>query len=199
VFNGIEAMKTNSPRIKFPGHRGQATVELALCVSLLAMLAMAVIDLGVYISSATRLPEAARAGALLLTPSNNTNGVNVHPTQAMQEIIRAAANQSSMDLHTNAQITVSYIQRVGSVSRITKQYVKSANSPANVQGTAQWPSRLGNLNDDVSVKIPPATFANDSDWVVAVEVFYEPQFLTPMAKLLNWSSTKSMIYEIAIY
>jgi Flp pilus assembly protein TadG len=192
-------MKTNSPRIDSPWRRGQATVELALCVTVLAILVMSVIDLGIHISSATRLPEAARAGALLLTPSNNSNGVTVRPTEAMQEVIRAAANQSSMDLHTHAQITVSYVQRVSSVSRITQQYVKAPNSPANIQGTATWTSRLGELNADVSSKIPATTFVSDSDWAVAVEVFYEPQYITPMAKLLNWSSTKSTIYEIAIY
>jgi Flp pilus assembly protein TadG len=192
-------MKTNSAQIKFLRHRGQSTVELALCVTLLAMLAMAVIDLGIHISCATRLPEAARAGALLLTPSNNLSGVKVRPTKGIEEVIRAAANQSSMDLHAHAQIIVSYVQRVGEVSRITYQYVKAPNSPASVQGTALWPSRLGQVNDDVSAKIPPSSFANDEDWAVAVEVFYEPQYITPMAKLLNWTSTKSLIYEIAIF
>lgn len=179
--------------------RGQSTVELAISVTILAMLVMCLVDIGIHVSSATRLPEAIRAGALLLTSANNTLGVNVRPIKGFQEIIRCAANQASLDLHKDAQITVSYVQRVGSVCRITRQYTKAPGSSASIEGVAVHASRFGALNADVSTKIPPSTFVSDSDWVVVVEVFYEPRYITPMAKLLKWSTNKALVYEIAVF
>gem|GEM_PF-6858543 len=179
--------------------RGQSTVELSLCVVVLLILVMGLLDLGIHVASSNKIPPAARAGALLLTPSNNQDGVAVRPTTAMQEIIRAGASQSTMDLHKNAQITVSYVQKVSGVSKVTYQYVKAPNAAASVDSTAVWTSRLGALNADVSAKIPPAMLANDSDWVVVVEVFYQPQYLTPLPKLTGINTTDNFIYEIAIF
>jgi Flp pilus assembly protein TadG len=179
--------------------RGQALVELAAAVVVILVVVLALVDIGIHVSKSVRLAPAARAGALLLTPSNNNEGVGVRPTKAIQEIIRAAGAPASINMHRDAQITVSYVQLVGVNPTITKQYIKAPNGPADTQGTAVYTSKFGVENTNLSEKIPAATLINTSDWIVIVEVFYKASYFTPIPQLLKLTNADTVIYENAIF
>lgn len=177
---------------------GQATVELSICAVVLLMMVLAITDISIHVSKSTKLPAAARAGALLMTPSNNNLGVAVRPTTAIQEIIRAGA-LNQMDLHRDAQITVSYVQLVSNVPRITFQYIKAPNADAAVTSSAVYASRFGTVNTDVSTRVPAAVLSASGDWMVIVEVFYRADYITPLPRFLKMASSNNIIYENAIF
>lgn len=194
----------NSPRTERACRRlrrsGQSLVELALIATILLMAVMCVVDIGLHVSAATQLPLAARATALLLTPSNNNYGTGVRPTQAIEEVIRTTNSQTHLNLHRDAQITVSYITRSSNTTTsISAQYVKGMNQAASVNGTVTYQSRIGVAGGNTTLMVPASTLASSSDWVVAVEVFYQPRYITPAARLLNIGPTGRVIYEKAIY
>ncbi len=66
------------------GRRGQATLELALTITMLMLLLMAIFDLGRAVFYYSDLCQAAREGSRFaaLLPSRDANAVKLHAQQA---------------------------------------------------------------------------------------------------------------------
>lgn len=178
--------------------RGQALVELALSLTVLLIMVLAGVDFGLQANQSAVVPKAARAGALLLTPSNNQDGVDVRPVKAFQEVIRSGSG-AFVDLHQDAQISVSYIQLQGGRARITRQYHKNPGISAESDVTPIYPSRLGEVNADVTAQVPVNTLYGPGDWIVALEIFYKVNYISPIPRLLGMATNEGLIYERAIY
>lgn len=200
--------------------RGQAFIEFALIVTLVAVLAFASIDLGMHISLASDVANAARAGALVLTPSNIVGNIDQRPEGAFRDMLYAMANDldfANTVLAQEGQITVSFLRRnpaaqsepggSNDLLRIERQYHRGpGGNPA-----PKWPSRFGSGpsedpgNSYEYTMIPrdrinsEVISFNSGDWVVLVEIFYPPVIRTPLRNLLSNQDTTDPANRVGIY
>ena len=173
--------------------KGQATLELAVCLIVLVIFVYGIIQFAHMISIWTRLAAVAREGgrahvALSYDPVT-------YPTDAftiMEDMIQPGK------ITDNGGMCFTIIRREGSGISSDKMIVV-AKHYKNAAGISNF-SKIGIAGAEVPASVLPIDLVTVEQTVVAVEVYYDfsKDTITPIGSFLSGSDV-SKAYEIAFF
>lgn len=169
------------------GQRGQALMEFAMIVVILAIMVMGLIDYGRIFVVRQTMVNASREGANL----------TVRGTTLSNAVSAMIATAPAM-LFSNGYGTII-------ASTVTRSSSGVATVTGQVKyGATNYPSRIGNLNASGSAVTLPSTLLPQTNQALYVtEVFYPFTPATPVGNLMRFLSTNSvmpsLLYDVSYF
>jgi Flp pilus assembly protein TadG len=159
---------------------GQAAVEVALGVTLLALLICASIDFGRALNYAQVMIGLTREGSMLASRGDPL-------TQAASAVM---AGHSSLDLVDNGEVIITAVTDTKGVNQITGQTSQGGISRTSYIGTG--------VGNPATVPAAASGILQSGQTIYITEVFYTYQPITPIGNLAS-AVMPSMLYAIAYF
>ncbi len=169
------------------GDSGQASVELAMVVTLLLILICGTIDFGRALNDMQVMADLTRQGSNLASRGTSL-------PEAVQGVV---TGESGLDLVNNGAVIISSVTNNSGVFTVTGQDSSYADGLTKLSAS----SRIGTLNKGAT--LPPAyttATLQSGQTVYVTEVFYSFTPLTPIGALTNSAiQLPSTLYDVAYF
>ncbi|MEI6082959.1 MAG: TadE/TadG family type IV pilus assembly protein [Verrucomicrobiota bacterium] len=163
------------------GESGQAFIELAFVVMMLAVLLFGLIDFGRFLYERQIVVNLSREGANLVLR-------NTAVTNAATAVMNSA---SPLKMATQGRLIMSTVTNSNGVRRVTSQYATGGLA----SGSA---SKLGVLNAVATMPATTTVIPAAGKVLYVTEVYYKFTPITPVGKLLQLAAP-SNLYDVAYF
>lgn len=159
---------------------GQAMVELAIVLSLLLVLLLAIIDFGRALNDLQVMVGLTRQGSNLASRGNTL----------VESAAAVVAGSAPLNLRSNGEVIVTSVANINRVNTITGQVSQGGISPSSKIGKG--------VGSPATVPTATTTLLQNGQTVYVTEVFYSYQPITPIGNLLK-IVMPSELYEVAYF
>lgn len=191
------------------GNRGQAVVELAIIVVVLLIIVLGVIDFGRLISLQVRMASVAREAGRSYVADDDLIDTGVAPTDIYNRVVTMVAPS---ELDTDGIVIFSILERIdprddtdySDPDTYDDDYIEVVVQHKYDPSGKNWNTKVGAVGAKVSrypasdSDVLPLDMLRISQRTVAVEIFHEKIFLTPVQDIAK-ASWGGPLYERAIF
>lgn len=171
--------------------RGNALVEMAICMPVFLILIFALIDFSQRILDQQMMSAITRQGSDLASRSQIVNGTTADPL-GLQTIVSALVTQgNALNIGTNGRIILTAVSDVNGAPQIIDQQ----ESATGISVTSSIGSGNGN---PATMPSAASTALSTGHTLFVTEVFYSYSPMTPIGKFMK-ASPAGTLYEAAYF